>query len=56
MTSFVKGQALQWVWILELSLKKALINDILVSEIGLGFEELGGTPPLRIPSSTLSGM
>ena len=27
-------------------------NDIFWSEIGSGFEEPGGTPPLRIPRST----
>ena len=26
-------------------------NDILGSEKGSGFEETGGTPPLRIPKS-----
>jgi len=31
-------------------------NDVFWSEIGSGFEELGGTPPPRIPSSTIPGI
>ena len=31
-------------------------NDIFWSEIGAGFEELGGTPPPRIPRSTSQGL
>ena len=34
-----------------LGLKTGVKNDILWSEIGSGFEELGGTPPPRNPRS-----